>query len=339
MNVLLTSAGRRNYLVSYFRQALDGKGEVLATDSDPNAAALQGADQAFVAPKFSDEGYIDFLMDLCRRNDVGLLISLNDLELPLLARQKGLFQGIGVTVVVSEPKVIDTCLDKWATYRFLSDAGIGVPRTFSTLHEAQLALDSGELRFPVVLKPRWGTGSIGIELVDSHEQLVWAYHLLSCKLERTILAGISRTDRHRAILIQEFVAGIEYGLDLINDLNEQYLSTFVKRKLSMRAGETDKAVTVDMPELQELGRKLASLLQHVAITDCDVVVSEDGRAAVLELNPRFGGGYPFSHVAGANITAAILAWAEGREPRSEWLQVRPGVTAAKYDMMAVVRSS
>lgn len=337
MNVLLTSVGRRNYLVSYFQQELKGEGNVLATDADPNAAALQAVDQAFVAPRFDDPGYLDFLTQLCRSHEVGLLISLNDLELPLLAREKERFERIGVTPVVSPPEFVETCLDKWATFRALSDAGIDTPRTFNTLDQAQHALKNGELHFPVIVKPRWGTGSIGIEFAHSDEELEWAYKLLASKLERTILADISRRDWERAVLIQEFVAGSEYGLDVINDLDGRYVCTFVKRKLSMRAGETDKAITVDSPELEELGRRLASLSQHVAIMDCDVLVTDDGRVAVLELNPRFGGGYPFSHAAGANIPAAILAWAEGREADPEWFRVRPDITAAKYDSLAVIR--
>lgn len=338
MNILLTSAGRRNYLVQYFQQALEGEGQVFVADSDPNAAALQVADRAFVAPRFTDERYFDFLEDVCRCYGIGLLLSLNDLELPLLARHKQRLENIGVHVVISGPELVDIYLDKWATFLLLSEAGIDAPLTFNTLHDAVIALETGRLRFPLIVKPRWGTGSIGVEVVNSLEELEWAYRLLSRKLQHTILAEISRTDSDHAILVQEFLSGTEYGLDVINDLKGQYVCTFVKKKLSMRAGETDKAVTVESPELEELGRRLSDLSRHVAIMDCDVIMTPDGRITVLELNPRFGGGYPFSHVAGANIPAAILAWAEGRDPRPEWLRVKPGVVAAKYDMLTVVQA-
>jgi carbamoyl-phosphate synthase large subunit len=188
----------------------------------------------------------------------------------------------------------------------------------------------------LVVKPRWGTGSIGVEIVRSDEELQWAYGLLSSKLGNTILADISRMDADRAVVVQEFVAGSEYGLDIINDLTGHYVATLIKRKLSMRAGETDKAITVNIPELERLGQTLARLAKHVAIMDCDVLVTQEGRVSVLELNPRFGGGYPFSHVAGANIPAAVVAWAEGREPDPAWLKVRSGVVGAKYDTLAVV---
>lgn len=337
MNVLLTSAGRRNYLVSYFQDVLAGQGHVFAADADPNAAALQVADKAFVAPKFNDEKYFEFLEDICRRHHVSLLLSLNDLELPLLARRRERLQAIGVTVVVSRPELIDACLDKWSMFLMLSEAGIDTPLTFNTLSDALVALETGMLGFPVVVKPRWGTGSIAIERVNSRDELEWAYNLISRKLEDTILADVSRIDMERAVLIQEYVSGAEYGLDVINDLNGNYVATFVRRKLSMRAGETDKAVTVEFPELEALGGRLSELAKHVAIMDCDVLVTGDGRKSVLELNPRFGGGYPFSHVAGANIPAAIVAWVQGREADPAWFRVKPGVAAAKYDMLAIVQ--
>lgn len=338
MNVLLTSAGRRGYLVSYFREALAGKGKVLAVDADSNAAALQVADEAFIAPRFDDEQYLDFLIEVCQSYKVRLLIPLNDLELPLLARARDTLRQIGVIPVVPGPEVVDYCLDKWKTFRLLSEAGIDTPQTFNSLHDAKRALEAGKIRFPVIVKPRWGTGSLGVELVHSDEELQWAYNLLSRKLQNTILAHISRQDAEHAVLVQEFVSGSEYGLDIVNDLDGNYACTLVKKKLNMRAGETDKAVTVHVPPLEELGRRLGTLSKHVAIMDCDVIVPKDGRMCVLELNPRFGGGYPFSHVAGANIPAAVLAWAEGREPQPDWLKLRPGVTAAKYDILALVRA-
>lgn len=336
MNILLTSAGRRSYLVRYFKEALGKRGHVFATDLDPNAAALQEADRSFVVPPFNDPGYFDLIREICVQNDVRLLISLNDLELPLLSRKKGWFAEDGIHVLISDPHVIDTCLDKWKAFGKLRDAGIDTPLTFNTLDEAQRALRSGILRYPVFVKPRWGTGSIGIEIARTEEELELAYSLLKFRLSRTILSDISQSDPERSVLIQEMISGEEYGLDIINNLKGEYVTTFTKRKLSMRAGETDKARTVHNTHLMELGEKLGRLFRHVGVMDCDVLSDGQGRMAVLELNPRFGGGYPFSHMAGANIPAAILAWLEGKEPEPEWLQITEGVASAKYDMLTII---
>ena len=100
----------------------------------------------------------------------------------------------------------------------------------------------------------------------------------------------------------------------------------------MRAGETDKAITVESPELIELGMRIGARLKHIGNLDCDVFVSESG-IYVLEMNPRFGGGYPFSHFAGADLPSTLLAWLEGKEPKAEWLQVRPNIFSAKCDRL------
>jgi carbamoyl-phosphate synthase large subunit len=87
---------------------------------------------------------------------------------------------------------------------------------------------------------------------------------------------------------------------------------YVKEKLAMRAGETDKSVLRNKPELEELGYRVGRALQHIGNVDCDIF-EKDGKQYLLELNPRFGGGYPFSQMSGANYPAAILAWMENRE--------------------------
>jgi len=333
-NVLLTCGGRRNYMVDYFRAALAGRGEVCVADSSGDAPALHEADRAFVVPRVDHPDYIEHLLELCRRNEVGLLLSLNDLELPLLARHRDRFRRQGTVAVVSSPDVIETCFDKWSTARFLAACGVAGPRTFLTLRDAQAALDARELALPLVIKPRWGSASIGIAYVEDPNDLAPTCQFIRRQLARSILAEASAGDLEHAILIQERIAGQEYGLDVVNDLDGRHVGTFARCKLAMRAGETDRAVTVRNAELDRLGAVIAQRLRHVGNLDCDVFLAED-RPYVLELNPRFGGGYPFSHAAGADLPAALIAWARGEAADPRWLHIRPGVRAAKCDRLVV----
>ena len=126
-------------------------------------------------------------------------------------------------------------------------------------------------------------------------------------------------DLERAVLIQERIGGQEYGLDVVNDLDGRHVTTFARCKLAMRAGETDRAVTVETFELDRMGAAIGERLGHAGNLDCDVFLA-DGRLYVLELNPRFGGGYPFSHAAGADLPAALIAWASGKAPDPRWLR-------------------
>lgn len=336
MNVLLTCAGRRNYLVEYFRTALQGQGRVYAADASADAPALQVADRAFIVPPINHTHYFDRVFELCKQHQVRLLISLNDLELMPLARQRDRFLKIGTTPVISAPDVINTCFDKWATLEFLKRSNLAFPKTYLTLAETRKALSQGEIDFPLVVKPRWGTASIGIEFPEDDEELDLAYRLVKKKLKRTILADASATDEERSVLIQEKLSGQEYGLDIINDLKGRYVTTFVKRKISMRAGETNQAVTVENDRLQKLGEMMGRKLSHVGNLDCDAFLTPE-ECYVLEMNPRFGGGYPFSHIAGANLPAMLLAWANGNHPVACWHKVKTNIKAAKYDQLLILK--
>lgn len=335
-NVLLSCVGRRNYLLEPFRQALAGRGQVFAADSSADAAALPEADRAFLTPPVVAPNHLDFLLDICRRHSVRLLVSLNDHELPVLARHRERFEAIGTQPVVSSPEVIDRCFDKWKTVRFLHDHDIGTPRTCTTLASAREQIERGALQFPLILKPRWGTGSTGVEIVASLEELEWAHRLGTRRLLRGPLATAVNGGAESALLVQERLGGVEFGLDVVNDLQGEYVATFVRRKLSMRAGETDRAVTVHHPGLEALGRRLGTALRHVGNLDCDVFVEGD-EIRVLELNPRFGGGYPFSQAAGANLPAVLVAWGMREPIDPEWLTYQPGVASAKCDRLVRLR--
>ncbi|WP_282041727.1 ATP-grasp domain-containing protein [Halomonas alimentaria] len=330
MNIMLTSAGRRNYLLRYFRDSLGGRGRVLAADCSEHAAALQEADEAFVVPSVNAPGYVEGLLELCLAQGVGLLFSLNDHELPILAAAREQFQAQGVQIVVSPPEVISLAADKLMTARFLKEAGLGTPVTYASLEEAIRGLDGGEVVFPLVVKPRWGTASLGIDVVDDLEQLRLAWRYGQLRLPKLGLG--SGTREGAGLMIQERLPGQEYGLDIVNDLNGRYRATFIKRKLAMRGGETDKAVTVSRPDLREVGRRIGEALGHVGNLDCDLFVHGES-CFVLELNPRFGGGYPFSAEAGADLPGALMAWAEGREPPEGWDAPREGVASAKCDRL------
>lgn len=337
MNVLVTCAGRRNLLVRYFRAALQGRGQVCAADASAEAPALQEADRAFVVPPIDHPEYFDRLLGLCRQYEVRLVMSVSDLELPLLARHRQRFLDIGTIPVISSPEIVDICFDKWKTTEFLKQVDLVAPKTYLSLHCARQALADRHIAFPLVLKPRWGTASIGVEHPENDDELELTYRLVKQRIMRSALAGVSSTDPERSILIQERVNGQEYGLDVINDLESRYVTTFVKRKLShsMRPDGVGQAVTVESDQLERLGEAIGQRLAHVGNLDCDVFIS-NGKCYVLDLNPRFGGGYPFSHQAGANLPAALIAWARGLQPEASWLRVRPGVKAARYDDIVVI---
>jgi carbamoyl-phosphate synthase large subunit len=272
---------------------------------------------------------------ICDDHQIGLLVPALEPELLLLATHRARFLAIGTVPLVSTPEIVATCYDKLATSRFLSNCGLGIPYTFDSLDAARAALSRGEITFPLVVKPRWGVSSIGMQFPEDDEELELSYQLTKKQIERSFLAEISATDSQRNILIQERLPGEEYGMDVINDLNGNYVCTFIKRKTRMWAGQTDRAVTVRNDRLEMIGQLIGEKLGQIGILDCDAFVTEHG-CYVIDINPRIGGGYPFSHIAGANLPAALIAWASGQQPDAAWFRIRPNVAASRRDTLVVI---
>lgn len=328
MNILLTSVGRRSYLVNYFKEALKPlNGKVFAANSI-ETYALQQADAFTLTPQIYSAEYIDFLIDYCIKNKITVLISLFDIDLPILAKNKQRFKDIGVDVIVSDPEVIDICNDKWKTYQFLIQHNINTPTTYISFADAVTALNNTELAYPVIIKPRWGMGSIGIYKADNLEELQVLYKKVRNEIESSYLKFESSADIDQAILIQQCIQSDEYGIEVINDLQKNYVTTFCKHKLAMRSGETDQAITIENSKLSEIGKNLSLALGHIGVLDSDCLV-ENGEFYVLELNARFGGQYPFSHLAGANIPKQIVEWCSNQPTSKGNLAIKSNILIAK----------
>ena len=334
LNILFTCAGRRTYLLKYFKEQLGDRGLIVATDMQLTAPALTAADIREQVPAVYADDYIDRTLDICLRHGIKALVCLNDLELPILAASRERFEEAGVKLIVSSPEVIDVCFDKYRTAKYVESLGLGTPATYVNIGLAKAALRDGTLQFPLVLKPRWGSGSIGIEFVNSSEELDEVYAMLLRKVRKTILATASKGDEY--ILIQQKIDGQEYGMDVMNDLEGNHRAVSVKKKLAMRAGETDKAQTINNAEIRAIGRTLGENLRHIGNLDVDVF-EKDGKYYVLELNPRFGGGFPFSYEAGVNFPKAIIEWLSGNEVNDTLLIPEYERIFAKCDYLVEVK--
>ncbi len=292
-----------------------------------------------ILPPVGDAHYLEALLEFCDSR-IDLLVPLRVLELPTLASARNRFAELGTTVVVGTPETVGICTDKWQTYRFLQAQGLPTPKTYLALDDALGALETGELEFPVVLKPRWGVGSALLTFPEDEDELELAYDLLQRRLARTLLAGPfgdSSAD-DTSLIVQEFVVGDEYSLDIVNDLSGRYVTTFAKQKLALRAGETDSAVTVWDERLERLGRTLGQGLGHIGSIECDVFLGADGAAYVLEINACLGNTYPFAHVAGADLPAALIAWTLGETPDPAWLRAEAGVKAVRSSRLLLARA-
>jgi len=306
MNILLTSVGRRAYIIDYLRDVykrLGLAGNIIATNSDMNTTAMSVADKAFESPIIYDEKYIPFLLDICKSEKIDMLISLFDIDLMILAKNKSRFEEMGVKVIVSYENIINICNDKFEMLKYLKKINMPVPKTYIDLEEALKGADFDKNSY--ILKPRWGMGSLSIFEAENKKELEVLYEKAKRSIQKSYLRFESGADIDRAILIQEKIIGDEYGLDIFNDFKGENLTVTVKRKLAMRSGETDIAKVIENKELEDIGKKIAESLKHIGNLDMDILF--DGQSAyIIDMNARFGGGYPFTHSAGVNELEALI---------------------------------
>lgn len=306
MNILLTSVGRRAYIIDYLRDVykrLGLAGNIIATNSDMNTTAMSVADKAFESPIIYDEKYIPFLLDICKSEKIDMLISLFDIDLMILAKNKSRFEEMGVKVIVSNENIINICNDKFEMLKYLKKINMPVPKTYIDLEEALKGADFDKNSY--ILKPRWGMGSLSIFEAENKKELEVLYEKAKRSTQKSYLRFESGADIGRAILIQEKIKGDEYGLDIFNDFKGENLTVTVKRKLAMRSGETDIAKVIENKELEDIGKKIAESLKHIGNLDMDILF--DGQSAyIIDMNARFGGGYPFTHSAGVNELEALI---------------------------------
>ncbi|MFQ8706084.1 MAG: ATP-grasp domain-containing protein [Thomasclavelia sp.] len=298
INILILSCGTRNKIIQYFKSNLSDIGKVIATDCNPLAPALYEADKYYIVPKMVDIGYLGVVLDICKKENVTAVLSLIDPELSLLAKNSEKFKKIGVTVIGSNYEACELALDKWKMYNWLKNHGYNCAKSYLDINDFYKDLDTGRINFPVFVKPYKGSASMAISKVDDKETL-------------DILIK-----NNQDLLIQEYLDGQELGVDCYIDIiTKKVVSIFAKKKLVMRAGETDKAVSFIDKKLFDLISKFVKEANFLAQIDIDVF-NVNGKYYISEVNPRFGGGYPHAYECGVNHMKLIINNLQGRENRN-----------------------
>lgn len=336
-NILLTSTGRRTYMIDYFKDSLKGIGKVFASNSE-YTYSLSHADGYVLTPLIYDSNYISFLLDFCLKNKIKAIISLFDIDLYILSVNKELFEKEGIILVVSNPETIMICNDKWKTYTFLLENNIPCPKTYKNLNLLINDINNKIISYPIIIKPRWGMGSIGIQIAEDEKELFILYSKVKKLIFNSYLKYESSQDIDECIIFQEKVFGQECGLDVLNDFSSKMVSVVAKEKIEMRAGETNIARTIDSEPFVDIASKLSKNLKHIGNLDVDIYKLKDGSLSVLELNCRFGGQYPFSHLAGVNYPKQIIQWLLGNKTDNSLLNAKIGIKVSK-DITPVIISN
>lgn len=309
MNFLITSVGQRGYLIDHFKETAPSNTGIFAADATKYAPALQNADQAFLIPKAMEASYYEQVLSLCVKNNIGGIASINDLELPVLARHKEELRQHGICAVVSEPEVVDICSDKYRTYQFCIEQGIPVPRTYLWNEKEQLLADiaDGVMGFPIIAKPRKGSRSVGIHVNETMEELL------------TDIESMKNADsaEDEKLIFQEYIDSEQFSVHVFN--NEQLVPVTVVTMVNIfkHFGETFHIKTYRDPALLQLGIDIGTKLKHLGPLSADVHKRENGEYVVLEFNPRISGCYSLSHYAGADFTGKMIQLAMGKPVHTE----------------------
>lgn len=319
LNILILSCGTRNKIVEYFKREIEGKGIVIATDCSDLAPALYVADKCYIVPRMGDEGYLDAILSICKENNVKAVLSLIDPEISLLAEHKQAFLDMGTIPIISNLDVVEMCFDKYKMFEFLIQHGFKTVKSYIDKDQFYIDVEAGIINYPVFVKPVKGSASINISKATSRDEIELLF------------------DKFDNLMIQEFMDGIEYGVDVYIDMiSAEPVAIFLKEKIKMRAGETDKSVSIKDEKLFTLIKRFVKKAGFKGIIDIDIFKVND-EYYISEVNPRFGGGYPHAFESGINVPKMIINNITGNVNAEVIGQYNEGIYMMKFNDLKVVK--
>lgn len=317
MNILILSAGTRNKIVQYFKKTVGFGGRVIATDMSEIAPAVYEADMFYKVPRITDNGYIDIILDICKKENIQGVLSLIDPELNLLAKYTNKFESVGTKIIGSSYELCERALNKMKMYEWLTEHGYRCAKSYVDKEKFYADIEAGKISYPVFVKPVCGSASISISKVYDKE---------------TIDLLFNNSDN---LMIQEFLNGQEIGADVYIDMiSKKVVSIFLKKKILMRAGETDKAVSFKDNNLFDLIIKFCEESGWTGQIDIDIF-DVNGKYYISEVNPRFGGGYPLAYECGCDHMKLIIDNLNGIVNEVTIGQYEEGVFMMKYNEIMV----
>lgn len=318
MNILILSAGTRNKVVQYFKKAIGGQGVVIATDCSDLAPAIYDADKYYIVPRMTAPGYLDVILEICRKESVNGVLSLIDPELSLLARHTEDFKAVGATVIGSSFDLCEMSLDKYQMYQWLVKHEYKCAKSYMDKEEFYQDVEAGAITYPVFVKPARGSASIAISKACDKETVDLLFN------------------HDEGLMIQEFLNGQEIGADVYIDMiSGEVVSIFTKKKIKMRAGETDKAVSFRDEKLFALIERFVKEAGYRGQIDIDIF-NIDGEYYISEVNPRFGGGYPHAYECGCDHMTLIVNNLNGITNEKMIGNYEEGIFMMKYNEVKII---
>lgn len=318
MNILFCSAGRRVELLKDFRKSMDEDDRIIAADLSRLAPALYVADAHYLVPRIDAPEYLDTILGICRRENINAVTTLIDPEIELLAKNRARFEEIGVEVLAPYAETAELCFDKFKMYQYLTAHGVPTPDTWGNYASAMAAVENGSLAFPVFVKPRTGSGSVGARKVQNADTL----------------KALCEADP--SLIIQRLMCGDLDADVYIDTISHKAVSAFSKRKLETKIGGASKTISFKDEKLFDFIRRITELLKFNGPVDMDFFY-QDGTYYLSEVNPRFGGAYLHAYGAGVDFIKLIKNNLNGMENAPAFGNYENDVVMMMYDSVVITK--
>ena len=282
MRILLVNPGRRDYIVKFFlniKKKYNLKIYLIDADKFIPSFKVSNITNNYISPRVKDKKKFKiFLRKFIAEKKINVVFPLSEWELESLAEEKNFYKRKKVEIIISNLKLIKICKNKILMTKKLLQNDFLSPEIikFSEIHK----------KLPVIKKKISGSGS---------------------KLQSLILKKWQLPKKiQKEFFFQKYLKNDEYGIDILNDLNGNYVHHCSRKKILIRSGDTDKAIIVDGKVFEDFAKKLSFFLKHVGIADVDFLY-KNNKIFILDINLRIGGGYPFTHLYGYNYIDKILS--------------------------------
>lgn len=285
MNILISSVGRQSFLVDCFKDAIKNNGSVIVTDCDNNSIALKHGDKSFTAPKYTDKHYIDWMLNICQEYEIKLIISLNVDEVILLNEFSKNFFELDCLICGSQHDIAKQSNDKYWLSQWQNELNMPSIQTV-TFNEIKT---KQTIKFPIMAKQRYGKGARGNTILSNQKEL------------DSFISNQNNAD----YIFQPYYPGTEYGFDIINDLQGNFLRVLARKKIKQENGESQIVKIVDSEFWLNEALTWSKALTHKGTANLDVIFFQN-KGYVIDINMRFSGDYVFSHIAGANTPQIIV---------------------------------
>ena len=317
MNYLMLSVGRRSELLKDFKLSMEPGSKLVATDLSPYAPALYMADKQYLVPRIDDPAYMDVILDICEKEEINAVTTFIDPEIEILAKNRRKFEALGVEVLAPYEQTAHLCFDKYLMFRHLSENNIPTVMTWSTIEDFDKALANGDVHFPVFVKPRTGSGSVGARKVSDY----------------SVLQDAVKEDQ--SLIIQEFMDCEDLDADVyIDTITHEAVAIFSKRKIETRIGGASKTISFKDQKLFDFIAKIVSTLKFNGPVDMDFFY-KDGQYYLSEVNPRFGGAYLHAYGAGVDFIKLIENNLRGEPNTPCFGNYEEGVVMMMYDSVVI----